>query len=336
MPFLQNAEKTVLKASDLTKQLLAYSGKGRFVVKLHDMNEVVQEMTHLLKVSISKKAILRLNLAENLPTIEADGAQFQQVIMNLVTNASDALGDREGLIHISTGVEVLEAQDMVSVFPADPLPPGRYVTLEVGDTGTGMGPDVLSRIFDPFFTTKVSGRGLGLSAMLGILRGHKAGLRIYSEVGKGSTFKVFFPAAPGQAVREQNADLPANATFQGTVLLVDDEKAILQVTAAALEKLGFKVLVAGDGLEAMEAFRADLDRIDLVIMDLTMPRMDGREAFQTMRRLKPDVKVILSSGYNEQESVQQFIGKSLAGFLQKPYTLDSLRKTIHRILHSEG
>jgi CheY-like chemotaxis protein len=172
--------------------------------------------------------------------------------------------------------------------------------------------------------------------MLGILRGHKAGLKIYSEVGRGSTFKVFFPAAQGQALPEKDVDLPAHATFQGTVLLVDDERAILQATTAALGQLGFSVLVAADGQEAMEAFQADLARIDLVIMDLTMPRMDGREAFQTMRRLKPDVKVILSSGYNEQESIQNFIGKGLAGFLQKPYTLDSLRRTIHRILSTEG
>ncbi len=334
MPFLHNAERTVLKASDLTKQMLAYSGKGRFFVKLHDMNEVVQEMTHLLKVSISKKAIFRLSLTEQLPTFEADGAQFQQVIMNLVTNASDALEDHEGVIHLSTGVEVLDAQLIASTFPSGPLEPGRYVTLEVSDTGAGISPEVLSRIFDPFFTTKLTGRGLGLSAMLGILRGHKAGLKIYSEVGRGSTFKVYFPAATGAALPTLAVGLSDQTRFEGVVLLVDDEKTILQATGSALQQLGFTVLLAGDGLEAMDTFRKEQARIDLVVMDLTMPRMDGREAFNTMRQLRPDLKVILSSGYNEQESIQPFVGKGLAGFIQKPYTLDSLRCTISRILLS--
>ena len=226
----------------------------------------------------------------------------------------------------------LDSADLAAAFPLEPLAPGRYVTLEVSDTGEGMHPDTLSRIFDPFFTTKVHGRGLGLSAMLGILRGHKAGLKIYSEIGRGSSFKVFFPAAMGQALPAVDAGSPGHGLFDGTVLLVDDEKAILQSTAAVLEHLGFKVLSAEDGQEAVEVFRENPERIDLVIMDLTMPRMDGREAFQAMQQLKPDVKVILSSGYNEQESIQRFLGKGLSGFIQKPYTLVSLRTMILKIL----
>ena len=331
-PYLENAEKTVLKASDLTKQMLAYSGRGRFVVKLHDLNEVVSEMTHLLQVSISKKAILRLNLAEGLSPIEADGAQLQQVVMNLVTNASEALGDREGTIGITTGLADLDAPFIAATFPAQPMVPGRYVTLEVSDTGQGMSPEVMARIFDPFFSTKPTGRGLGLSAMLGILRGHQAGLKIYSEVGRGSTFKAFFPAAPGHASQAPAAETTSETALTGTILLVDDESAILNTIGPALEAMGLRVLLARDGVEAVECVRSAPDSIDLVLMDLTMPRMDGREACQSMRRIRPDVRVILSSGYNEQESIKPFADKDLAGFLQKPYTLEDLRAALRKAL----
>jgi PAS domain S-box-containing protein len=331
-PFLENAEKTVLKASDLTKQMLAYSGKGRFVVKLHDVNEAVQEMAHLLQVSISKKAVLRLHLAQSLPPIEADGAQFQQVVMNLVTNASDALGDQEGIIAISTGLTDIDAGYIATTFPAQTLTPGRYVTLEVSDTGQGMSREVQARIFDPFFTTKPTGRGLGLSAMLGILRGHHAGLKIYSEVGRGSSFKAFFPAAPGQTIPAEAMDRSEDVDLKGTVLLVDDEPTVLETIGSALETLGLQVVLARDGLEALETLSSNPAAIDLVLMDLTMPRMDGREAFQAMRQVHPEVRVILSSGYNEQESIQPFLGKGLAGFLQKPYTFDALRAALLKAL----
>ena len=332
IPFLENAEKTVLKAADLTKQMLAYSGKGRFVVKLRDVNEVVQEMTHLLQVSISKKAILRLHLTPKLPPVEADGAQFQQVVMNLVTNASEALGDQGGVISISTGVVDMDAGYIASTFPAQTLAAGNYVTLEVNDTGQGMSAEVMARIFDPFFTTKHTGRGLGLSAMLGILRGHQAGLKIYSEVGQGSSFKVFFPAAHGDAAPTEVEHPCDQDDLKGTVLLVDDEPAVLNTICPALEALGLRVITAKDGLDAVERFELEPDAIDLVLMDLTMPRLDGSEAFQAMRRIRPDVRVILSSGYNEQETIQLFVGKGLAGFLQKPYTMEALRAALQKAL----
>ncbi|HJW74014.1 MAG TPA: PAS domain S-box protein [Geothrix sp.] len=332
LPFLENAEKTVLKASDLTKQLLAYSGKGRFVVKPRDINDVVQEMTHLLQVSISKKALLRLHLTPGLPPVEADGAQLQQVVMNLVTNASEALGEQEGVISISTGLMTLDDAYIASAFPTQTLAAGPYVTLEVNDTGQGMSPEVMARIFDPFFTTKPTGRGLGLSAMLGILRGHHSGLKIYSEVGRGSSFKIFFPAAQGTTAPAEPEDLGDLQSLSGTVLLVDDEPSVLDATRPALEALGLTVLTARDGQEALECFQQNPDAIDLVLMDLTMPRLDGREAFQSMRLIRPQVRVILSSGYNEQETIQLFVGKGLAGFLQKPYTLDALRTALRKAL----
>ncbi|GLH69479.1 hypothetical protein GETHPA_10120 [Geothrix rubra] len=333
-PFLEHAEKAVQKASDLTRQMLAYSGRGRFVVKLHDVNEVVQEMAHLLQVSISKKAELKLELAPELPPIEADGAQFQQVVMNLVTNASDALGDCEGTIAITTGAADLDAAFIAATLPTQNLEPGRYVTLEVRDTGQGMSPEVMARIFDPFFTTKATGRGLGLSAMLGILRGHRAGLEIHSQVDRGSSFKAYFPAAQGHADAGKALDRAGEAELKGTVLLVDDEPAVLDTLGPALETLGFRVLLARDGVEAVARFQADPGAIDLVLMDLTMPRMDGREAFQALRRIRPDARVVLSSGYTEQESVRSIMGQGLAGFLQKPYTLQALRAALQKALEA--
>jgi|GEM_PF-538338 len=331
-PYLASAETTVLRASELIKQMLAYSGKGRFVVKLHDLNHVVQEMTHLLQVSLPKKINLHYHLAEDLPPIEADSAQIQQVILNLVTNASDAIGVQEGTITLRTEAPLLDSASIASDFPSQALVPGHFVILEVRDTGGGIPRDIMARIFEPFFTTKPTGRGLGLSAMLGILRGHHAGIQIQSELGIGTTFRLAFPAGKGLVDEPVREKAPSVTPSQGTVLLVDDEPMILEMAQAALSRMGCQVVVARDGLEALEAFRAHHGEINLVVMDLTMPRMDGLEAFEAMRQIHPGIRVILSSGYSEQDSVPLVLGKGLAGFLQKPYTLKDLRKIVEESL----
>ncbi len=331
-PYLANMEKTVLKASELTKQMLAYSGKGRFVVKLHDLNHLVQGMTHLLQVSISKRITLRYELEPMLPALEADAAQIQQVVMNLVTNASDAIGDTDGSIGIRTGFLRLDEAYIASTFPNQTLNPGPYVFLEVSDSGCGMSPEIQGRIFDPFFSTKAVGRGLGLSAMLGILRGHHAGIKIYSEPGRGTTFQLFFPASETPLAQDAGPQPERETLLQGLVLVVDDEPVILETAAAALRHMGFTVLSARDGVEGLEIFRAHSSEIRLVLLDLTMPRMDGRETFQALRQIRPDLPVILSSGYNEQESAQGFLGQGLAGFIQKPYSLKELRAVITAVL----
>jgi PAS domain S-box-containing protein len=325
---LRSAELAVLKASDLTKQMLAYSGKGRFVVKPHDLNQVVHEMTNLLKVSIHKKIELAFDLAPNLPCIEADAAQIHQVIMNLVTNASDAMGDTIGRLRVRTDRIDLDEARIGREFPSQGLVPGPHVLLEVSDTGCGISREVMERIFDPFFTTKSTGRGLGLSAMLGILKGHHAGITIESVVDRGTTFRIYFPAIPGDC---KNRDVTAEEgarRFHGQVLLVDDEPAILASTSKILKNLGFKVLCAGDGQEAMEAIRESNSPFDLVLMDLSMPRMGGRETFHALQESHPEVPVILCSGYDEQNVVEELTRQGLAGFLQKPYHLKDLRKAL--------
>ena len=332
-PYLGRMEATVLRATELTKQMLAYSGRGHFLVKPQDLNEVVHEVTHLLEVSIPKKVRLRFDLEPGLPAIQADAAQIQQVVMNLVTNAAEAIGEREGVIHLTTSLAELDEQDLNSAYSIEPLTPGRYVLLEVVDTGIGMPPEVLARIFDPFFTTKASGRGLGLSAMLGILRGHGAGLRIHSEVGRGSTFRLCFPASGELVLATDPGQERAVATrLQGRVLLVDDEDLILQTIGAALEALGLEVTTASDGLEALERFRDSHPRPALVLMDLTMPRMDGREAFRAMHDLDPSVPIVLSSGFTEGDSLETLSGHGPAGFMQKPYQIKELRLLLQRVL----
>ncbi len=335
IPHLDSLERIIHRAADLTRQMLAYSGKGRFVVRAYDLNHVVEEVTHLLEVSIPKKIVLRFDLARTLPMVEADAAQIQQVIMNLVTNAADAIGDREGTIRLSTSSLQLDRSYLDQVFQGQNLATGTYVALEVGDTGSGMSPEVLNRIFEPFFTTKVAGRGLGLSATMGILKGHRAGMRIYSEPGRGTTFKLLFPSSEAQREEEAIETATPALARRATVLLVDDEEMIREAAAAVLESLGLTVVTAADGLEAVEAVQRPDLKVDLVLMDLTMPRMDGQEAFHAIRRIHPQMPVILSSGYSEQESVQAFIGRGLAAFLQKPYTLRALERTVLEVLAKE-
>jgi PAS domain S-box-containing protein len=326
---LLEAEKATRRAADLAKQMLAYSGRGRFQVQRLDLQEVVEEMTHLLQASISKKAVLRFNFAANVPAIEADATQLRQVIMNLVINASEAIGERSGVIAISTGAMECDQAYLVETWLHEALPAGLYAYLEVADTGCGITKEQLPRIFDPFFTTKFTGRGLGLAAVLGIVRGHRGAIKVYTEVGKGSTFKVLFPAT-SQAAESLNDAVSAPTRWRGggLLLLVDDEETVRAIGKKILERLGFEVLTAADGRQALEVFRAQADQIAGVVLDLTMPHMDGEETFRELRRIRAGVRVILSSGYSEQDAVQRFAGKGLAGFIQKPYTVDNLQAVL--------
>ncbi len=320
LPYLRQIEQATLRAADLTRQLLAYAGKGRLQVVEVDFNRLVTEMTQLLTVSISKKAVVRHDLAPNLPRISADPSQMQQLVMNLVTNASEAIGEEvSGLITVRTGVQGVDETTNVGLLPALPLAPGSYVTLEVSDTGCGMTPEVRERIFDPFFTTKFTGRGLGLSAMLGILRSHHGSLKVYSEPGRGSVFKLFFPAQEHRAADRRPA-LPGDGwRGQGLLLVVDDEPSARAVARGLAEACGFQVLEAADGQEALGLFELRRQELAAVLMDLTMPHLDGRRAFLRMHELDPKVPVIMTSGYSEEDVVADFLGRGLAGFLAKPY-----------------
>lgn len=334
-PSIQEIINASHRAADLCRQMLAYSGKGKFVIERLRLDEVIHEMVHMLKTCISKKALLNLSLAKELPSIEGDPAQLRQVLMNLVINASEAIGDRSGVITISTGARHCDAEYLRETFLDDSLPEGLYVSLEVSDTGCGMDKETQARIFEPFFTTKFTGRGLGMSAVLGIVRGHKGALKVYSEPGKGTTFRLLFPASfqEGEEMVAEAVESASEWCGSGTVLLVDDDETILGIGRLMLERLGFSVLTAGDGQEAVEIFRFRGKEIALVLLDLTMPRMNGEEAFRELRRIDPGVRVVLSSGYSEQEIAARFAGRGLAGFIQKPYQVERLRETLKRIQH---
>ncbi len=325
------------RASELTNQMLAYSGKGRFVVENLDLNEAVGEMGRLLTVSIPKKVMLRYNLATALPAVEADAAQIRQVVMNLVTNAADAMADRSGVLTISTSLKKVDRSCLVDSYLNDNLPEGMYVALEVEDTGCGMDEATRRRLFDPFFTTKASGRGLGMAAVLGIVRGHRGTIQLKSTPGVGTTFTVLLPATEvvnGEALAEADPGQKAGEKMKSgvLVLLVDDEESVRNLTGLMLERLGFRVIKAGDGEEGLELFRRHSGEIGLVVLDLTMPRLDGRETFRLLRELDPHVRVVLSSGYSEQEAETHFNEQGLKGFVQKPYTFAHFSEVVKKAL----
>jgi CheY-like chemotaxis protein len=322
-----------MKATELTRQMLAYAGRGHFFMEPIDLNGAVKEVVSQVVSSIHQKVHLQLDLEPDLPTIQADAAQIQQAVRNLVTNASDAIGDQAGVIRLSTSTALLDERELQAGFRGQALAPGRHVLLEVTDSGTGMPPEVLASIFDPFYSTKTAGKGLGLSAILGTLRGHGAGLRITSVLGGGSSFLLCFRATdqrPGPS--DPGFEEAPAPLLRGRILLVDDEDLILQAIGSALEAIGLEVLTARDGREALERFRSASPRLDLVLMDLTMPRMDGREAFQAMHDLDPSVPVVLSSGFSEQDSLQTLAAQGPAAFMQKPYQIKELRQLLQRVL----
>ena len=321
--------------------MLAYSGKGKFIISSICLNDFVKEISQLIESSISKKASLTFRFAEDLPLFEGDATQIRQIVMNLIINASEALGEEGGRITISTGCQFCDRAYLDTsnaAFQAglsEPLSEGEYVFLEISDTGCGMDAETQEKIFDPFFTTKFTGRGLGMAAVLGIVRGHKGVIKLYSELGKGTTFKVLFSARQEIASPNNVETEPATKTTwrgKGTILVADDEDSVCFVCQEMLEQCGFKTLTAADGKIALDLFDRHRDEIVCVILDLTMPNMDGEQAFHEIKRLNSGVKVLLSSGFDEQEIAQRFAGRGLAGFIQKPYNLHSLQKTLQSIL----
>jgi two-component system, cell cycle sensor histidine kinase and response regulator CckA len=319
-------ETATRRAADLAKQMLAYSGRGKFVVVSTDIQKLIEEMVHLLDISISKKVTLQYEFAPNLAPIDADVTQIRQIIMNLVINASESLGDDGGVISIRTGSFDCDHDGREGPYLGNDLTEGSYSYVEISDTGKGMDPEVIKRIFDPFFTTKFTGHGLGLAAVLGIVRGHHGAIKVTSEIGQGATFKVFFPCSEASKSVE-NAPRPEGrlTRFEGkTALLVDDEETVRTVGRRMLEHIGMDVVTADDGKQGLELFSEAPDKFDLVVMDLTMPVMDGEEAFQEMLLIRDDVRVILSSGYNEPDFIARFESKGLAGFIQKPYQMKTL------------
>jgi PAS domain S-box-containing protein len=323
-PLLDEVVRASERAADLTKQLLAYAGKGRFVVAPADLSALIREITALIHASISKNVQLRLYLKEGLPSIEADSAQLQQLVMNLIINGAESIGGQSGSVVVTTGAQEVDDFYIRSVYSGHDIEPGKYVTLEVRDTGSGMDEATIGKIFDPFFTTKFLGRGLGLAAALGIVRGHRGAIKVYSETGKGSTFKVLFPASEQASASNRDASPERDLTGEGVVLVVDDEDVVRRAVKTALQRYGYSVALAENGQDGVDLFREMHERVSAIILDMTMPVMGGEEALTHIQEINPKVPVILSSGFNEVEAIQRFTGKGLAGFIQKPYTASTL------------
>ncbi|MEZ4728827.1 MAG: response regulator [Caldilineaceae bacterium] len=337
IPAVDSIDKAIVsaeRAADLTRQLLAYAGKGKFQIVSLDINQLVRDTTGLMQTALPSQATLQLDLGQ-LPLIKADRGQIQQVVMNLFINAIEALGEEGGAIQIATHFQALSAVDTLQGYIIGNLEPGPYVVLQIADSGKGMDQSILSRIFDPFFSTKPKGHGLGLSATMGIIRAHGGGLQVQSQPERGTTFTILLPALDNAEVDPQPAPIaPAAAKPEKrqTVLVIDDEEAIREVAADILTDHGFHVMTASSGSEGIEQFRQLQKQVGVVLLDMKMPGMNGKQTYQVLRQIEPNVKVIFMSGYSETEvSTQVGSGQPLP-FLSKPYSADLLTHYVRQML----
>jgi PAS domain S-box-containing protein len=357
--FLSRALSAVQTATGLAHQMLAYSGRGTFQLRAVNLSALVQENTDLLRAAIAHNRELTLQLAADLLPIQADPSQVQQVIMNLITNAAEAMGEQGGQITLTTGVCACDARFLAASRGLEKPPPGRYAYVQVEDNGCGMSADVQQRLFDPFFTTKVTGRGLGMAAVLGIIRSHHGAILVHSTPGAGTTVQVLFPlsaqvsagaqeatetpliaaagsngmsgAAPATTPMAPPPQVGAPHVQRRHVLVADDEPMVRSMCQSLLGSWGYSPLLAADGEEAVTLFRAHADEIACVVLDLTMPRLDGLGALKTLRQLRPGVRVILTSGYSQSEALARFDANGDTVFIQKPYQAQSLHDILDKM-----
>jgi two-component system, cell cycle sensor histidine kinase and response regulator CckA len=332
---LDGVETSAMRAADLCQQMLAYAGKGRFHEQRLDLGALITDMLPLLKLSVAKGVSLRVDIAPGLPAMYGDPTQMRQLVLNLVTNASDAIAGT-GTIEIRLFVVGSDAGMLGELVPPiEPESGSDFLVLEISDSGCGMTPEMQARVFEPFYTTKFTGRGLGLAVVHGIVRGHRGGVRVESAPQLGSTFSVAMPAIaqPAEPL-SRLAPLPDTWRSSGVVLIADDEDLVREVADTMLRQIGFDVVAVPDGREAVRAFAADPGRFDLVLLDLTMPIMTGAEALRTIRQIRPDVPVLIMSGYNEQDTPAEAGPGPAAAFLHKPFSLLTLRDRLHEVLGS--
>jgi two-component system cell cycle sensor histidine kinase/response regulator CckA len=329
---LRQIEVAGQRAAELCAQMLAYAGKGRFVVEPSNLSLLLEGLHSLLKISVGHRATLTFELSPALPCVMADATQLRQIVMNLVSNAAEAIDDRGGDIRITTGHRSFDAALLSRAITGANLPGGHYVFLEVRDTGLGMTPEVLAKIFDPFFTTKFTGRGLGLAAVLGIVRGHTGALSVESTVGHGTTFTLILPPiAEAQAVPDRIISVTPWQQ-RARVLVVDDDDSVRNVTAAMLRSFGFTTQDAADGQTSLNLFKAEPISFDLVILDLLMPGLSGEQTLVELRRLRPDVRVLIISGFNEGDLLTRHAGGGPLAYLHKPFTRSELERAVRDLL----
>jgi two-component system, cell cycle sensor histidine kinase and response regulator CckA len=323
------------RAADLTRQLLAYAGKGRFLILPVDLCKLVSEVSTLIRASISKKITLVIDVPDDCPLVEADRAQLQQLVMNLVINGGEAIGDEPGTLTVRVRTEHFTERRERPRTEGFPIVTGEYVRIDVTDTGAGMDLETRGRIFEPFFTTKFLGRGLGLSAALGIVRGHRGAIGVRSEPGQGTAFTVLLPV-PRESRRPDRTSghggVERDLQGVGTVLVADDEEGVRALVANVLQDAGYTVEMATDGAHAVEQLRRLGSRVRLVLLDLTMPVLGGEQAAMELRRIQPDVPIVAMSGYGDVEVMQRFSEAGVDDFLPKPFTPDQLAAKIRDVL----
>ncbi|MDX8383108.1 MAG: PAS domain S-box protein [Ghiorsea sp.] len=341
--YLSRIEEASTNAASLCNQMLAYAGKGKFDVRRLNLTGVVAEMSRLLEVCLLKSVSIAYDLTEDIAEIEVDSAQLQQVIMNLITNANEAMEASGGVIHIKTG-DMVVASPLANVVGNDEVVWGDYAYVEVADQGCGMSEQVQNKVFEPFFTTKFAGRGLGMSAMLGIVRSHGGLIQLHSEEGKGTLFRVLLPQAAKETQNQDESDMvdqvpklttthPIDAAiYSKKILIIDDEEVILETTDVMIQDIGFATLLAEDGVHGLELYQQHHEEICLILMDMTMPRMDGQQCTSEILKLNADAKVILCSGYSEEDAVDKFAQLAIVGFIQKPFHPDLLQKKVMQAL----
>jgi PAS domain S-box-containing protein len=331
--------KDVLKASeraaDLTRQLLAYAGKGQFVIQPVDVCKLVTEVSTLIRASISRKITLVMDVPDECPTVEGDRTQLQQLIMNLVINGGEAIGDQAGTLTVRIRTEhFTERRERIRT-EGFPIVAGDYVRVDVMDTGKGMDKETRDRIFEPFFTTKFLGRGLGLSAALGIVRGHHGAIGVLSEPNEGTTFTVLLPVIRQPRHFRQSGAQPVperDLRGAGTVLVVDDDQTVRALATSVLEEAGYTVELAEDGVQAIERLRHLGQRVSLILLDLTMPQLGGAEAALELRRIQPNTPIVAMSGYGDVEVMERFSGARIDDLLLKPFSPDQLAAKIRDVL----
>ena len=324
---IKNIETYVQNGTTLTKQLLGFARRGKYLVKATDLNEIIEKSSSLF-ARTKKEIRVSTNLCESIWTVEVDRGQIEQVLLNLYVNAWQAMLDG-GDLYLGTENVILD-RNYVKPYRVEP---GRYVKISITDTGVGIDKDTQERIFEPFFTTKEMGRGtgLGLASVYGIVKSHGGYINVYSELDQGTTFTIYLPASGKEAVEDEEVTVDI-IMGSGTILLIDDEKMILEVGRELLEELGYTVLPAMSGQEAVDIFQQDQDSIDMIIMDMIMPGMSGSETFDRLKEINPDVKILLSSGYSVDGQATKILRRGCDGFIQKPFNMNQLAEKIHKIM----
>jgi PAS domain S-box-containing protein len=328
-------EKAVARAAELCRQMLAYAGKAQFVQAQVNIGKLVEDTVNMLNASIKKNVVIKPTIASDIPFIKADASQINQIAMNLIINGAEAIGDEQGEVWVTLSKISIKAGQSEKDYLGKIIPAGWYACLEVADTGCGMSDETYNRIFEPFYTTKFTGRGLGMSAVLGIITAQGGTLQLSSQLGKGTTFKVYLPIQIGGSNLDEPAKLlDKNETWlgSGTILLVEDEDQILQLAKTMLAELGFRVIEARNGKEALELYQKNATDINLVWTDLGMPVMDGYALFSELKKCNPALPIIISSGFGDVDITSRISRDDIAGLVGKPYNFNLLREILKNVL----